>query len=125
MRILVDSHVIYWAMMSPGELTPTARTALIEPSNEVFVSAASIWELKIKARKGKLHLPEGFVKALEDESFDELPVSWRHGARTAGLPMIHSDPFDRILIAQALEEGLVLMTRDSLIRKYDVPTVGA
>ena len=121
MRILADSHVVYWAMTRPDEIVPSAQKKLIDPDNDILVSAASIWELEIKARKGRLYLPDGFMEALREEHFDVLPITWRHAQATSDLPMIHSDPFDRLLIAQALAEGLILMTRDETIHGYDVP----
>ncbi len=121
MNFLVDSHVAYWAMTRPAELSPAARAKLTDPNNGVFVSAASIWELEIKARKGKLLLPHGFAETLREERFDELPITWEHAQLTTQLPMIHRDPFDRLLIAQALVEGLVFMTRDAIIPEYDLP----
>ena len=124
MRFLADSHVIYWAMTRPDELIPSAQEKLINPENEIFVSAASIWELQIKARKGKLLLPVGFTSALTEEHFTPLPITWKHVEFTSTLPLLHGDPFDpfdRLLIAQALVEGLVLMTRDEAMRVYDVP----
>ena len=122
MRILADTHVIYWAMTRPGELAASARMILENPLNDVLVSAASIWELEIKSKKNKLYLPAGFTEGYKADAFDELPVTWAHAQETSKLPPIHNDPFDRILIAQARVEGLILMTRDHLIRQYDVPT---
>lgn len=124
-RILLDSHAVYWAMVRPEELRPDAREQLIDPANEVFFSAASIWELEIKAKKGKLLLPRYFLETLRDEHFEELSVSADHAVHTSRLPMIHQDPFDRILIAQALAEGMHFMTRDETIPLYDVPILKA
>lgn len=121
MRFLADSPVIYWAMTRPEELIPSAQEKLVDPENEIFVSAASIWELQIKARKGKLLLPEGFTSALTEEHFTPLPITWKHAEFTSTLPLLRGDPIDRLLVAQTLVEGLVLMTRDEAIREHEVP----
>jgi PIN domain nuclease of toxin-antitoxin system len=125
MRLLLDSHVIVWWAMFPGRLRSDARGAIIEPDNEIHISAASIWELGLKIARGKLRLPAGYAAHLLAHGFNELPVSIAHAGRATELPPLHGDPFDRLLIAQALEEGLVLVTGDQAIIRYDVPTLEA
>ena len=98
-------------MVRPEELAREAREQLIDPENEVFFSAASIWELEIKAKKGKLLLPRYFLETLKEEHFDELPISAEHAAHTSRLPKIHQDPFDRILIAHGRDHRLRLRCR--------------
>jgi PIN domain nuclease of toxin-antitoxin system len=88
-----------------------------------LLSAASVWEAGIKAAGGRLALPSPFDDAAADAGVLELPIHWGHARRAAALPTLHRDPFDRMLVAQALEEGLVLITRDPLVRQYPVATM--
>lgn len=125
MRLLLDSHVIVWWALFPGRLRQETREALTRPSNEVFLSAASVWELGLKIARQKLAMPEDYAERLLADGFDELPVSIAHAKRSMSLPALHGDPFDRLLIAQALEEGLMLVTSDREIARYDVPTLQA
>jgi PIN domain nuclease of toxin-antitoxin system len=125
MRLLIDSHVVVWWLDNPAKLSPIARAALQDPSNEVFLSAASVWELGLKMAKGKLHMPPGFAEVLAQDGFENLDISVAHASRSMELPPHHADPFDRILIAQALLEGMVLVTRDGYIPSYDVPVMEA
>jgi len=96
-----------------------------DSTNEVFFSPASIWELGLKVAKGKLRLPLDIASVLESDGIVELPISAAHATRTLALPPLHFDPFDRMLIAQTLVEGLVLATRDQAIHRYDVPVIEA
>lgn len=125
MRILADSHVLLWWVDDPKRLALSARVAIADPANSVFFSAASIWEIGLKAGKGKLRVDGDVVAALQADGFEPLPITMTHAARSLTLPDTHGDPFDRMLIAQALAEGLVLATRDRLILQYDVPTMEA
>lgn len=125
MRILADSHVLLWWLDDPKRVDVAARAAIADPANEVFFSAASIWEIGLKAGKGKLHIEGDVVAALQSDGFEPLPITMEHAARSLTLPNTHGDPFDRMLIAQALAEGLVLATRDRLILQYDVPVLEA
>lgn len=120
MRLLLDSHVAVWAMGSPEKLRPSTRQALISPENEVFVSAASLWELNLKVSKGKLVLPDDFAETLAEQEIRELPVRWTHTRGIARLPAIHGDPFDRLLLAQAAAEGLTFVTADRPCLQYPV-----
>ena len=123
MRILLDSHVVVWWCLFPERLSASTVDLLQNPSNEVAVSAASIWELGIKMAKGHLELPTGWVEDLLKDGFIELPVSFNHAQLAATLPMHHSDPFDRLLIAQANHEGMHLVTSDRVISHYAVQRV--
>lgn len=123
MRLLVDSHVIVGWLEDPSQLKPRLRSLLHDPENAVYFSSASVWELCLKKAKGKLKLSDDFVDILIDDGFEELPVTSRHGIRASELPPIHQDPFDRMLIAQSLEEGLMLATHDRFILRYEVPTI--
>jgi PIN domain nuclease of toxin-antitoxin system len=118
MRLLLDTHIFLWTVSDDPRLRPGARH-LIEQADEVYVSAASIWEIAIKVRLGKLEAdPERLVDAVADSGFIELPVSARHGAVVAGLPLHHNDPFDRLLIAQAISGPMYLLTADALLPPY-------
>lgn len=125
MRYLIDSHVIVWWLEDPQRLTPEARLAISEADHEVYFSAASVWELGLKIAKGKLRMPQDFPALLEAEGFVSLPVTASHALHSLNLPVLHQDPFDRMLIAQALEEGLILITRDEHILRYPLKLLPA
>ncbi len=125
MRLLLDSQVVVWAMAWPERLRPPVREALINSENEIFVSAATFWELRVKQAKGKLVLPEDFEVVLASENCRELPILWRHSRGIPLLPPIHSDPFDRLLVAQAAAEGLVFVTADRNCLRYPVSLLEA
>jgi len=125
MRLLLDTHAALWWLSDPEKLTAEARLAIASIENEVYLSSASLWEIHLKAGKGKLNVPPSLIEALSEQEIDELKITWKHTERTRTLPLIHLDPFDRLLIAQALEEGLTLVTRDGLIQQYKVPIIKA
>ncbi|MDP0500546.1 MAG: type II toxin-antitoxin system VapC family toxin [Verrucomicrobiota bacterium JB022] len=120
MRLLIDTHILFWALAVPERLTEAERKALEHAESTIFVSAASLWEMRIKAAKGKLTLPDNFLDYVRSANFIELPVTLRHADAIRNLPPIHGDPFDRILAAQAKVENLALMTRDRFLREYRV-----
>ena len=116
-RILLDTHVLLWAVAEPRRLPPAARKRIDDA--EVFVSAASIWEVSIKAALGKLSAdPAELLAEIEPAGFQLLPITGEHAAAVARLPPIHADPFDRILLAQAKTEPLLLVTNDSVLAGY-------
>jgi PIN domain nuclease of toxin-antitoxin system len=117
--------VALWWANDPTQLGDEARDTIEDGLNEVFLSAASVWEASIKAAAGRLSAPTPIDEAAADAGIAELPVRWAHARRAADLPDLHRDPFDRMLVAQALEEGLVLLTRDPLVRQYRVATAEA
>ena len=125
MRLLLDTHAALWWLSDPEKLTAEARLAISSIENEVYLSSASLWEIHLKAGKGKLNVPPSLIEAFVEQEIDELKITWKHTERTRSLPPIHLDPFDRLLIAQALEEGLTLVTRDRLIQQYKVPIIKA
>ncbi|MEY4489349.1 MAG: hypothetical protein RIQ79_1857 [Verrucomicrobiota bacterium] len=125
MRLLADSHVLIWWVDNPAQLTPAARAAIADPENEVFMSAASLWEIGLKVAKGKLRVPANFAQVLRTGGFADLPVHARHAERAIGLPAVHGDPFDRMLVAQAIEEGLTLVSCDQWIAAYGVRQIVA
>jgi PIN domain nuclease of toxin-antitoxin system len=123
-RLLLDTQALLWALGAPARLPAAVAKALRDPDNEVFVSAASIWELAIKAALGKVSADlDEIVESLEDVGFRELEIRMHHARRVRKLPAHHRDPFDRILVAQSFEEGLVMVTRDGAFAAYRVPTL--
>lgn len=118
MRLLLDTHVYLRAVAGSPRLGPPVRR-LIEGADEVYVSAASIWEVAIKARLGKLEAdPHALAAAIEPSGFIELPVRASHAAGVGALERHHDDPFDRLLLAQALAEPLRLVTADAVLARY-------
>ena len=125
MKLLVDTHVLFWWLSERAKLSPVALLTIADRNNEIYVSVASAWELAIKVGLGKWpearHLIENFDAELLAESFVLLPI-WVAHARSAGfLPSPHKDPFDRLLVAQALAEGLVLVTSDAKMLGLGAP----
>lgn len=120
MNLLLDTQVFLWAIHAPKRLSPSARQK-IQAADEVFVSAASIWEAAMKAGLGKLEVDvPSLIDAIHEAGFVELPVRGCHAALVTALPRIHHDPFDRLLVAQALHEPLRLLTSDAILTKYPV-----
>ena len=117
-RCLLDTHVLLWWLSDDLQLGERARQMIRDPRNQIFVSAASTWEISIKSALGKLDVPADIDSVVEDEGFSKLPISLYHGQLAGQLPSIHRDPFDRMLIAQAQSEGLILMTADETIPQY-------
>jgi PIN domain nuclease of toxin-antitoxin system len=118
MRLLLDTHIYLWVVSGSTSLNAAARDA-IEAADEVYVSAASIWEIAIKARLGKILAdPDELVNAISASGFIELPVRATHCAAVSRLPFHHNDPFDRLLIAQAMVEPLKFLTADALLVQY-------
>jgi PIN domain nuclease of toxin-antitoxin system len=123
MKLLLDSHVLLWALHDPGRLHPEAEATIRDPAHVVFFSAASVWELELKAAVGKLEIPAAWLEASEEAGFLELPVTAAEAKMSAHLPWHHRDPFDRLLVAQAQRRGLRIATRDGLIAAYGVPVM--
>ena len=118
MRILLDTQVFLWAVLDSPKLTPEARL-LVGDATEVFVSAASIWEIAIKARLGRLTAdPREMISAILRSGFQELPIRAEHCAAVSQLPLHHRDPFDHLLLAQAITEPLRFVTADPLLPRY-------
>lgn len=124
MRLLVDSHVALWWLGADSSLG-SACAGQLHSADEVYFSAVTPWELGIKKSLGKLSFPDGLVMELVAGGFVELAISAAHAERAAGLPPHHRDPFDRMLVAQAQLELLVLVTADRLLRPYDVEIIDA
>ncbi len=125
MNLLLDTHVALWALSSPEWIAPEVREMLSDPAHAVHVSAATVWEVEIKRAIGKLSAPDGFAGECLDRGFDPLPIDLAHAERAGRLPPHHADPFDRMLIAQAFEEDLVLVSDDRALAAYGVRTMAA
>ncbi|GAA0404190.1 type II toxin-antitoxin system VapC family toxin [Microbispora corallina] len=124
MRILLDTHVVLWWLSDDPTLANEIKS-MIDEEPDVFVSPATLWEVAIKQSIGKLAAPDDLVERIRDSEFRELPVRFDHAIEAGRLPLLHRDPFDRLLVAQARCEGLSLVTRDGHIPKYDVPVITA
>lgn len=120
MRLLLDTHVVLWWLADDETLSEEVKQ-IIDTEAEAFISAASVWEIAIKQALGKLTGPPDLLDTLDRSGLVELPIRSRHAAEAGGLPPLHRDPFDRMLVAQARCEGLTLLSRDPQVRRYDVP----
>lgn len=123
MRLLLDTHAVLWALGQPAELAQDARAAIEDGKNEVLVSAASAWEVAIKRAAGKLESPDDLADAIKAAAFRPLAITVEHALAAGALPPHHSDPFDRMLVAQAVIEGLTIVTRDARLARYGVATL--
>jgi PIN domain nuclease of toxin-antitoxin system len=120
-KLLLDSHAYLWWLAEDSKLSVGARQAVADPSSIVHVSAATVWELSIKASLGRLDLDgANLLEEIEENDFVELPMTARHSLAAAALPCHHDDPFDRMLIAQAQIESLTIVTPDPAFRAYGV-----
>ncbi len=122
-RLLLDTHTLLWAIQDDPQLDADARRAIADRRNEVYVSSASVWEISIKRAQGRLEAPGNLLETIVQSEFTELPVSHIHGELAGDLTLHHRDPFDRMLVAQAQVEDLVLVTHDPYIMRYDVQTM--
>lgn len=124
MRLLLDTHFLLWAAGLEGRMPPEAREMMADPGNMLVFSVASLWEISIKhslGRGGFQADPRGMRRGMRDGGYEELTISGEHAVAAGALPPIHRDPFDRMLIAQATVERMVLLTVDSRIAKYPGP----
>ena len=121
MRLLVDTHIFLWWCADDRRLGSAEREAIRNPANEVYLSAASVWEIVLKQALGRLRVPEPASAAALRLGFQPLPITFEHAEATASLPSLHRDPFDRLLVAQARVESLTLITHDPSIRSYPGP----
>jgi PIN domain nuclease of toxin-antitoxin system len=123
-RLLLDTHTLLWWIADDERLSPRASALIADGANEVLVSAASAWEIVVKSALGRVEIPapvDRFLTAqLEANAFVPLPIQMRHALGLAALPGVHRDPFDRILVAQAVAEDLTLVSRDRVLRRYPV-----
>jgi PIN domain nuclease of toxin-antitoxin system len=126
MRLLLDTHALLWWVMDDARLPVGLDSVLTEPENQVYVSAATGWEISIKASLGKLDpgpLGQGLAEAIEGQGFLPLPITLEHAARAGAMPPHHMDPFDRMLVAQAQAENLHLVSSDRTLERYGVVRV--
>ncbi len=122
MRLLLDTHIFLWSEVDDPRLSDDLRRAISSSENQVFVSAATAWEIAIKRASGKLAFQRSVSKAIYDHPrFQPLPITLEHAEWAGALPAVHRDPFDRVLVAQAQLEGLMLVTVDEQILRYQVP----
>ena len=123
MKYILDTHTVLWLATSSSALSETAKRTILDPENDFFVSIASAWEVAIKVGTGKLRLVDGvskFFSIVHENGFELLPITKEHVKTLETLPPLHRDPFDRILIASAMTEGMYLITADTNIHRYDV-----
>lgn len=124
MRLLLDTHLLLWAAGMPEKLSPEAKALITLTSNDLIFSAASLWEVAIKSGLGRSDFdvdPALLRKGLVENGYTELAISGTHAIATSSLALVHRDPFDRILIAQAITEGIELLTSDPIVARYDGP----
>jgi len=123
-RLLLDTHAFLWWLAGDQALSENAREAIADPENEVFVNAASAWEIATKYRLGRLPgaavIAADIAGAVAEQGFAELPINFRDGQAAGGLPAIHKDPFDRMLIAQAITADMVIVSNETLFNAYAV-----
>lgn len=125
MNLLLDTHVLLWWLSDDPQLRPEIREAVRDPGNVVLVSAASAWEVSVKQALGKLDAPDDLEDAIETAYLQPLPITLGHALRAGALPKHHDDPFDRMLVAQAQLERLLLTTADRRLAAYDVAVLPA
>lgn len=121
MRLLLDTYALLWCLADDPSLPDHVRGAVTDGANDVFVSAASAWEIAIKKAVGKLEAPDDLQAAITASRFEPMPITFAHAMKAGALPRYHNDPFDRMLVAQSILEGLMLVTRDSRIPAYGIP----
>ncbi|AOW48017.1 MULTISPECIES: type II toxin-antitoxin system VapC family toxin [Acetobacter] len=124
MRLLLDTHLLLWAAGEPDKLSARARTLMEDPGNDLVFSAASLWEITIKTGLGRADFqvdPHLLRRGLIENGYEELPITSQHALAVGQLPDVHRDPFDRILVAQATVEGVLLLTHDPLVKAYPGP----
>ena len=126
MNILLDTHAVIWFFENNKRLSQTAIDVVYDLENMIYVSVASVWEVAIKLSTGKLEFSGGidnFIETIYKNEFDLLDIRPNHIKASARLPFIHRDPFDRMLIAQSVAEGMAIVTADEHILKYDISTI--
>ena len=125
MQYLLDTHIILWWLTEPEKIKSKARNIIKDKSNTIFISSASFWELGIKKSLGRLTLPHNLLETITAENFKILPIQPAEALGITDLPLLHADPFDRLLVMQAKLYDLIIITRDSAIMEYPVITLNA
>ncbi|MBI2376234.1 MAG: type II toxin-antitoxin system VapC family toxin [Deltaproteobacteria bacterium] len=123
MKLLLDTHALIWALEGGERLSSTARAAIEDSSNEILVSVVSAWEIAIKRSLGRLDVPDDLADAVDDAGFTRLSLRFEDANRLVTLPFHHRDPFDRMLIAQALELGIPIVSRDGRFAAYSIQAI--
>ena len=123
MKLLLDTHILIWWLSQDRKLSQLETDIITDPDNLIFVSAATAWEIAVKRMIGKLEAPDDLPAALAANNFLELPITIDHSQKLYQLPLHHNDPFDRIMVAQAISEDLTFMTRDVKIALYEIRTI--
>ncbi|HVE43934.1 MAG TPA: type II toxin-antitoxin system VapC family toxin [Gammaproteobacteria bacterium] len=123
MEYLLDTHILLWWLSTPNTIHAKARRIIQDSTNVIYVSSASFWEMAIKKSIGRLTLPHNLMEAIARQHFKILPILAEECLGVADLPMIHTDPFDRMLVIQAKLQNLVIITRDNKIPEYPVVTI--
>ena len=124
MNLLLDTHILLWWLDDHALLPVNAREAIADPDNVIILSAAVILEIRIKQGIGKLEIAPNFYNVIKEQGFEMLAITSDHAYAVGDLPKLHRDPFDRILIAQAMLEGFTLVTHDAIFNKYPIPVLG-
>lgn len=125
MILLLDAHAVLWALSGSRELRPATRAALEDPTNAVLVSAGTVWEIEIKRAAGRLEAPDELLQAMDVTGFSTLPITAADARRAARLPRHHTDPFDRMIVAQAERLDALIVSRDSALGAYGVELLPA
>ena len=125
MILLLDAHTVIWWISNDATLSRQARDAIASPSNDVLVSAGTVWEIGIKRAIGRLDAPDDLLERIDKAGFGAIPIQPADGIRAARLPQHHGDPFDRMVIAQAMHLDAIVVTRDAAFDAYDVRTLRA
>ena len=124
-RLLLDTHALLWWLANDRKLPRDVRETIADPANEVFVSAASVWEISIKRALGRLELDtDDLEQAVVGSGFQPLPISFAHAVAVGGLPPVHRDPFDRMIVAQSRVERLRIVTHDRVFERYGLTGEG-
>ncbi|MFN7098716.1 MAG: type II toxin-antitoxin system VapC family toxin [Gammaproteobacteria bacterium] len=123
MKYLLDTHIWLWWLLDSPKLPVEAKTLIANEKNTIYVSTASLWEIRIKQQIGKIELPENFAEDINHSDFINLPITFEHVNTLVHFPLHHHDPFDRLLIAQAYYEHLILLTKDKMLEHYEVPMI--
>jgi len=124
MNLLLDTHILLWWLDDNALLPVNAREAIADTDNLIILSAAVIWEIRIKQAISKLKIAPNFYKVIKEQGFEMLAITSDHAYAVGDLPKHHRDPFDRILIAQAILEGFTVVTHDAVFHKYPIPVLG-
>ncbi|MEH1820358.1 MAG: type II toxin-antitoxin system VapC family toxin [Nostoc sp.] len=125
MELLLDTCALIWSLEDNSCLLPEVRQQISDSSNKVVVSSVSVWEIEIKRKKGQLKTPDNIIQAIIDTDFSFLSITEHHAVKAASLPEYHKDPFDRLLIAQAILEKMIIITSDTQFINYGVPLLFA